>query len=124
MFGEIFDKIRKANEQRVKMALTLLNVMTHNKEASLNIRASVAASLLDMLETDMMEEDKDLVRILNEGIDFICNEAKSHGVDNFRVQLKESVVTARKMAEEQLKRVNEGNGILSQVKFDNDLNLN
>ncbi len=73
MFEEIREKIAKSNEQRVKMALTIMNVMKHSKAASIEMRAAVAASMLDMLQTDMMPEDDALVKYLNEGDSILNN---------------------------------------------------
>jgi hypothetical protein len=117
MFKEIREKIEKTNEQRIKMALTLMNVMKHSNAATIELRASVAASLLDMLETDMLPEDDGLIRVINEGIDVVCKDAEKHGVKDLRSRLLETIVVAKKIIDEKIDRVNEGDSILNNINF-------
>jgi hypothetical protein len=117
MFEEIREKIEKTNEQRIKMALTLLNVMKHSNAATIELRASVAASLLDMLQTDMLPEDGGLIKIINEGIDVVCKDAEQHGVENLRSRLQETIVIAKKIIDDKIDRVNEGDSILNNINF-------
>lgn len=117
MFGEILQKIQKSNEQRVKMALTIMNVMRHSQSATIEMRAAVAASMLDMLQTDMLPEDTDLIKFINEGIDVVCEDAKKYGVNDLRSQLEKSIVTAKQMVEEKMDRINEGDSILNNINF-------
>lgn len=121
MLGEILDKIRKSNEQRLKMACTLVNVMKQSEGATLELRTAVAASLLEMLQYDMLTEDKDLVKILDEAIDYVCTEAReTRGVEDLRSNLVEMVERARKMIDEINKkeeRVNVGEDILKTINF-------
>ncbi|MEY4333952.1 MAG: hypothetical protein RLZZ196_2695 [Bacteroidota bacterium] len=121
---EVAERIQKTNEQRTKMAFTLINVMKHAEHASLSLRSSVAAAMIEMIQTSMIQEDGDLIKILNEGIDEVCKEAKEeHGIDDFRSRLQETIDLANKVLGEQVSRINEGNEILSKVNF-NDINLN
>ena len=117
MFEEIRQKIEKSNEQRVKMALTIMNVMRHSQSATIEMRAAVAASMLDMLQTDMLPEDSDLIKFLNEGIDVVCEDAKKHGVNDLRSQLEQSIISAKKIVEEKMDRINEGDSILNNINF-------
>jgi hypothetical protein len=117
MFEEIREKIAKSNEQRVKMALTIMNVMKHSQSASIEMRAAVAASMLDMLQTDMLPEDDALVKFINEGINSVCEDAKKYGVNDLRSQLERSIVTAKQMVEEKMDRINEGDNILNKINF-------
>lgn len=117
MFKEIAEKIAKTNEQRCIMALTLVSVMKHSEGVSIQIRSAVAASLLDMLDTHMLEEDPDLIRVLNEGIDIVCEDAKEYGVKDLRSTLRQTIQTSKQQIEEHLKRVNEGNNILNQINL-------
>jgi len=122
--NEIIERIRKTNDQRSKMALTLLNVMKQAGQSSLALRSAVAASMLEMLETSMIEEDKDLIGILNEGINDVCKEAKEeHGIEDYRSQLMQTVKFAQSVIDERIGRMKEGEDILSKVNF-NDINLN
>lgn len=121
MLGEILDKIRKSNEQRLKMACTLVNVMKQSEGATLELRTAVAASLLEMLQYDMLTEDRDLVKLLDEAIDYVCTEAReTRGVEDLRSSLVEMVERARKMIDEINKkeeRVNVGEDILKTINF-------
>ena len=117
MFNEIKEKIAKTNEQRVKMALTIMNVLKHSQSASIEMRSAVAASMIDMLQNDMLPEDTDLIRIMNEGIDSVCEDAKRYGVMDLRTKLKESVIAAKQFIEEKEKRIKEGNDILNNFNF-------
>jgi len=121
---EITERIQKTNEQRIKMALTLINVMKHSEQSTLALRSSVAASMIEMIQSSMIQEDSDLIKILNEGIDEVCIQAKEeHGIENYRSSLKDTIDLANRIAVEQNNRVNEGDEILSKVNF-NNINLN
>jgi len=121
---EITERIQKTNEQRIKMALTLINVMKHTEQSTLALRSSVAASMIEMIQSSMIQEDSDLIKILNEGIDEVCIQAKEeHGIENYRSRLKDTIELANRIAVEQNNRVNEGDEILSKVNF-NNINLN
>jgi predicted component of type VI protein secretion system len=117
MFEEIKEKIAKTNEQRVKMALTIMNVMKHSHSASIEMRSAVAASMIDMLNTDMIEEDTDLIKFINEGIDNVCEDAKKYGVNDLRSQLERSITVAKQMVNEKMDRINEGDNILNKINF-------
>lgn len=121
MFQEIFEKIKKTNDQRLKMACTLVNVMKQSGGATLELRTAVAASLLEMLQTDMLSEDKDLVKILDEAIEYVCTEAREErGVEDLRGALSMMVERARQQMDEitqKEERVNIGNDILKNINF-------
>jgi len=114
---DILERIAKSNEQRCIMALTLINVMKQSEGVSIQVRSSVAASLLDMLDTHMLDEDKDLIRVLNEGIDSVCNDAKEYGVKDLRSALRQTIQISKQHIEEHLKRVDEGQNILNQINL-------
>jgi hypothetical protein len=114
MFQEIIEKIKKSNEQRLKMALTLINVMKNTQHCTLEVRTAVAASMLEMLERDMMPEDGILTNMLNECVNDICAEANEKlDITDMRDRLKLMVVIAR----EKTNRVNEGDSILNNINF-------
>jgi hypothetical protein len=117
MFNEIAEKIAKTNEQRCVMALTLVNVMKQSNGASIDLRSAIAASLIDMLDNHMLNEDRDLIRVLNEGIDSVCEDAKQYGVKDLRSALRQTIQTSKQQIEEHLKRVNEGSNILNQINL-------
>lgn len=117
MFNEIAEKIAKTNDQRCIMALTLVNVMKQTNGTSIQIRSSIAASLLDMLDQHMLAEDKDLIRLLNEGIDSVCEDAKQYGVKDLRSKLRETIELSKQQIEQHIKRVEEGQNILNQINL-------
>jgi len=123
-FKDVVERIRKTNDQRAKMAFTLVGVMKHSEHCSIQMRSTVAASMIEMLETCMIDEDDDLVNIMNDAINQVCEDAKEHGVDDLRSMLKQTIEHANEVLEEKLNRVKEGNDILSKMNFDNNINLN
>ena len=121
---EVMERIQRTNDQRCKMAFTLINVMKQATQSSLALRSAVAAAVLEMMETSMIEEDNELIGILNEGIDSVCKEAKDeHGIDDYRYQLLKKVKSAKSIIDEKINREKNGDEILSQLNL-NDLNLN
>lgn len=121
MFNEIAKRIAKTNDQRIKMSLVLFNIMKNTSgQADLQLRSAVAASVIEMLETSMIAEDKDLIKLLNEGVDTVCSDVKSeYGIEDFRGTLNTMV----KKTHEQLERVEQGENILKSLNLDN-INLN
>ena len=124
MLGDIFKKIEKTNQQRATMAMVLITIMKQSEQASLSLRTSIAASFIDMLDKSMIEEDDGMIKLINEGIDYVAAEAKEAGVDDLRTKLKGIVQHANEIVEQRDDRVKEGNDILSQINFNNDINLN
>ena len=117
MFKEIAEKIAKTNEQRCIMALTLVNVMKQSNDASMSLRSSIAASLIDMIDTHMLDEDGQLIKVLNEGIDKVCEDAKEYGVKDLRSALRQTIQSSKQQIEEHLKRVDDGQNILNQINL-------
>lgn len=117
MFDNLTEKIAKTNDQRCIMALTLVNVMKQSNGASIDLRSAIAASLIDMLDNHMLNEDKELIRVLNEGIDIVCEDAKKYGVKDLRSALKQTIQSSKQQIEEHLKRVDEGQNILNQINL-------
>ena len=64
MLKEMLMRIQKTNEQRAKMACTLVNVMKHSAHASIELRSTIACTFMEMLETSMIEEDGDMVKLI------------------------------------------------------------
>ncbi len=123
-FKDVVERIRKTNDQRAKMDHTLIGVMKHREQCSIQMRSTVAASMIEMLETCMIDEDDDLVKLLNGAINEVCEDAKEHGVDDLRSMLKQTIEHANEVLKEKLNRVKEGDDILSKMNFDNNINLN
>lgn len=114
---EIVERIKKTNEQRMKMMCALVNVMKDNERATIEIRTAVAATMIDMLATDMIDEDEPMIEILNETIDVVCEHAKEYGIEDLRSRLSETIKMAKEIVKEKENRVNEGNEILSNINF-------
>ena len=121
--NDIFERIRKTNDQRAKMAYTLVGVMKHSEHCSIQMRSTVAASMIEMLDNCMIEEDGDLIQLLNGAINEVCEDAKQHGVDDLRSMLEQTIKTANEVLKEKITRVKEADEILSKLNL-NDLNLN
>jgi hypothetical protein len=118
MFKEIRDKIEKTNDQRIAMALTLINVMKQSDKVGIEIRTAVAAAMIDMLDSHMLEEDTDLIKVINDGIDSVCIDAeKSHGVKNLRQSLREIISTSKQVIAQQIHRVSDGESILKSINL-------
>lgn len=114
MFNELNEKIKKSNDQRVKMMFTLVNVMTNTKESSLELRTAVAASVLEMLDTSMLPEDVVFVEFLNNAVDSVCKEAESdRGIPNLKENLRRIINVSR----EKIDRITEGDSILNNINF-------
>jgi len=117
MLNGIRERIEKTNDQRIKMALTLFNIMKNSTgRIDLELRSTVAATMVEMLQTSMIAEDTDLIKVINEGIDSVCEDVKNeYGIMDFRNHLKGIV----KQTQEQVERVNAGEDILKSLNLDN-----
>lgn len=113
MFKELNEKIQKSNDQRIKMLFTLINVMRNTKECTFQLRAAVAASMLEMLDTSMLPEDGVLIQLIDEAVDSVCEEAKSEGIPN----MKESLRGIINSAQEKVTRMAEGESILNNINY-------
>lgn len=113
MIQEIKERIQKSNDQRIKMALTLINVLKNTKESTLELRAAVATSVFEMLTTSMLPEDNQLVHLLNDAVDFVCKEIEDAGVSNF----KDRMVKIIKDSQEKSERVVDGESILNNINL-------
>ena len=116
-------RIQKTNEQRAKMACTLVQIMKHSAHASIELRSTIACTFMEMLETSMIEEDTDMIRMINDAIDCLVEEARDLGVPDLRKQLADTIKKANKRVEEKMERVDTGNDILSKVNFNNNMHV-
>ena len=114
----VSDRIENTNKQRMTMALLLTNLMKHH-DVTMSIKASIAATIMDMLDECMIPEDGPLKKLFNDAIDGVCEESKEHGVDDLRGQLNK----IRKDCSETIKRQKDGENILKSLNLD-DINLN
>ncbi len=114
MFKEIADKIKMTNDQRIKMALTLVNVIENPQLSSLELRISVATSMLEMLNTSMIEEDTMLINLINSTIDKVCNEVEQEkGIPDMRNRMLEIISVSKEKTE----RINTGESILNNINY-------
>lgn len=115
---EIKWRIDRTNEQRMIMAIVIANLMK-SESVNLELRSSMAASMMDMLEFSMIPEDTSLIKLINDAITEVNESAKKRGVFNLIEKLDE----IRKMARRKTEHESAGESILKSLKLDN-LNLN
>jgi DNA-binding ferritin-like protein (Dps family) len=113
------EKYQKLNEQRFATIVILCNVLDTEKGVTDHIKSAICASLLNMLERSMNDEDEPLVNLINNSIDNFCAvvEAKK-GIENYRDTLTETVDIAKKIVSEineKAKRIKEGEDILKGI---------
>ena len=112
-------KYQKLNEQRFATIVILCNVLDTEKGVSDHIKSAICASLINILERSMNDEDEPLVNLINNSIDNFCAvvEAK-RGIENYRDTLTETVDMAKKIVNkinEKVKRIKEGEDILKGI---------
>ena len=66
------EKYQKLNEQRFATIVILCNILDTEKGVSDHIKSAVCASLINMLERSMNDEDEPLVNLINNSIDNFC----------------------------------------------------
>ena len=113
------DKFQKVNEQRFATIVILCNVLDTEKGVSDHIKSAICASLINMLERSMNDEDTGLINLINNSIDNFCTivEAKK-GIENYRDTLTETVTLAKKLVDEiniKARRIKEGEDILKGI---------
>lgn len=113
------EKMMKLNEQRFATIVILCNVLDTEKGVSDHIKSAICASLINMLERSMNDDDTGLVNLINNSIDNFCAvvEAKK-GIENYRDTLTETVDIAKKIVSEiknKAKRIQEGEDILKSI---------
>ena len=118
MLHGIRERIEKTNEQRITMALLITNVM-RSPLVDITTKSAMVATMLDMLDNSMIEEDDALIKHLNDAIKSVSEEAKEYGHDDLVGTLKR----IRKQVKEKMERVEEGESILKSMNLDN-FNLN
>ena len=113
------EKYQKLNEQRFATIVILCNILDTEKGVSDHIKSAVCASLINMLERSMNDEDEPLVNLINNSIDNFCAvvEAK-RDIENYRDTLSETVHLAKKLVDEintKARRIKEGEDILKSI---------
>ena len=113
------EKTMKLNEQRFATIVILCNVLDTEKGVSDHIKSAICASLINMLERSMNDDDTGLVNLINNSIDNFCAvvEAK-RGIENYRDTLTQTVDIAKKIVNtinEKAKRIKDGEDILKGI---------
>ena len=113
------NKTMKLNEQRFATIVILCNVLDTEEGVTDHIKSAICASLINMLERSMNDDDTGLVNLINNSIDNFCAvvEAK-RGIENYRDTLTETVDIAKKIVSkinEKAKRIKEGEDILKGI---------
>ena len=111
---EITQRIEKTNNQRVTMALLITNVM-RSPMVDIATKSAMVATLMEMLETTMIDEDRELIKVLNEAINDVNEEAKEYGQYNLIERLNE----IRNDVKGKMERIEKGEQILSSLNLDN-----
>jgi hypothetical protein len=113
------DKFEKVNEQRFATIVILCNVLDTEKGVSDHIKSAICASLINMLERSMNDDDGALVNLINNSIDNFCAEIEAKkGIENYRDSLNETVNIAKKIVGEikkKVQRIKEGEDILKGI---------
>jgi hypothetical protein len=113
------EKYQKLNEQRFATIVILCNVLDTEEGVTDHIKSAICASLINMLERSMNDEDEPLINLINNSIDNFCAvvEAK-RGIENYRDTLTETVDIAKRIVseiKEKAKRIKEGEDILKGI---------
>ena len=113
------DKTMKLNEQRFATIVILCNVLDTEEGVTDHIKSAICASLINMLERSMNDDDTGLVNLINNSIDNFCAIVESkRGIENYRDTLTETVDIAKKIVSEinkKAKRIKEGEDILKGI---------
>lgn len=113
------DKIMKLNEQRFATIVILCNVLDTERGVSDHIKSAICASLINMLERSMNDDDTGLVNLINNSIDNFCAKVEEkRGIENYRDTLTDTVNLAKKLVDElniKAKRIKEGEDILKGI---------
>jgi len=112
-------KYQKLNEQRFATIVILCNILDTEKGVSDHIKSAICASLINMLERSMNDEDEPLVNLINNSIDNFCAVVEvKKDIENYRDTLTETVDIAKKIVSEineKAKRIKEGEDILKGI---------
>jgi DNA-binding ferritin-like protein (Dps family) len=113
------EKYQKLNEQRFATIVILCNILDTEKGVTDHIKSAICASLINMLERSMNDEDEPLVNLINNSINSFCAEVEAKkGIENYRDTLTETVDIAKKIVSkinEKAKRIKEGEDILKGI---------
>ena len=113
------EKIMKLNEQRFATIIILCNVLDTEEGVTDHIKSAVCASLINMLERSMTNDDTGLVNLINNSIDNFCAKVEEErGIENYRDTLTDTVNLAKRLIDElntKARRIKEGEEILKNI---------
>jgi len=113
------DKIIKLNEQRFATVVILCNVLDTEEGVTDHIKSAICASLINMLERSMNDDDTGLVNLINNSIDNFCAKVEvERGIENYRDTLTDTVNLAKRLVDElntKARRIKEGEDILKGI---------
>jgi len=113
------EKTMKLNEQRFATIVILCNVLDTEKGVSDHIKSAICASLINMLERSMNDDDTGLVNLINNSIDNFCAKVeKQRDIENYRETLTDTVNLAKRLVDEikiKARRIKEGEDILKGI---------
>lgn len=114
------ERAMKANEQRFAMTIILCNLLEAENGVSMQIKSATAASLMNMMEMSMIDEDDDVLKkLINNAIDQFCYDVEmKHEIENYRERLMDSVKRAKGLVSEmkqKIDRIKDGEDILKNI---------
>ena len=113
------NNIMKLNEQRFATIVILCNVLDTEEGVTDPIKSAICASLINMLERSMNDDDTGLVNLINNSIDNFCAKVElERGIENYRDTLTDTVQLAKKLVDElntKARRIKEGEDILKGI---------
>jgi DNA-binding ferritin-like protein (Dps family) len=113
------EKTIKLNEQRFATIVILCNVLDTEEGVTDHIKSAICASLINMLERSMNDDDTGLVNLINNSIDNFCTKVEvERGIENYRDTLTDTVNLAKRLVDElntKARRIKEGEDILKGI---------
>jgi len=113
------EKMMKLNEQRFATIVILCNVLDTEEGVTDHIKSAICASLINMLERSMNDDDTGLVNLINNSIDNFCAKVEEvRGIENYRETLTDTVNLAKRLVDEintKARRIKEGEDILKGI---------
>jgi DNA-binding ferritin-like protein (Dps family) len=113
------DKIMKLNEQRFATIVILCNVLDTEEGVTDHIKSAICASLINMLERSMNDDDTAFVNLINNSIDGFCSKMEEKtGIENYRDTLNETVNLAKQILDKinkKVQRIKDGEDILKGI---------
>ena len=113
------DRTMKLNEQRFATIVILCNVLDTEEGVTDHIKSAICASLINMLERSMNDDDEALINLINNSINNFCSKVEEQrGIENYRDTLTDTVQLAKRLVDEintKARRIKEGEDILKGI---------